>query len=92
LSNTRTLRGKFQRLKYEFSLPCFFERMAEARITLSDVHAVMYHGQIKRVISRDFDRPLFVIQRNENNRSMNVVCTLKRNGILLLITVFGGSC
>ncbi len=47
------IRGKITRCEYEFTVPHFFEEMANDNLTFSDIEMAIAHGRVRRKFTRD---------------------------------------
>gem|GEM_PF-4154203 len=53
LANIHTIRRKVISNEYEFTIPHFFEEMANDHITFSDIERAIANGRISRKFTRD---------------------------------------
>ena len=75
--------------EYEFTIPHFFEEMAEDRLMLSDVENAIANGRIRRRFTREPRGTRYeVVGPTIDGREIAVICRLKETGKLLLITVY----
>lgn len=53
MSIIQKIREKVKKQEYEFSIPHFFEEMADDNLIFSDIEIAIARGQIKRKLTRD---------------------------------------
>ena len=83
------IRKKIQDGDYEFTIPHFFEEMAEDHLAFADIEAVIATGRILRKFTRDPRGTRYeVVGRTIDGRQVAVICRFKNNGKLLLITTY----
>ena len=83
------IREKVRNQEYEFTLPHFFEEMADDDLTLADIESAMLHGQIRRRFSRDPRGTRYeIVGPATDGRKVAVICRIKTTGRLLLITTY----
>ncbi len=84
-----TIREKITRHEYEFTIPHFFEEMAEDNLTFKDIEMVIANGRIRRKFTRDPRGTRYeVVGVGTDGREIAVICRIKGTGKLLLITTY----
>ena len=84
-----TIREKITRHEYEFTIPHFFEEMAEDNLTFEDIEMVIANGRIRRKFTRDPRGTRYeVVGVGTDGREIAVICRIKGTGKLLLITTY----
>jgi hypothetical protein len=84
-----TIRKKLADGDYEMTLPHFIEEMTEDDLTFADIERAVTSGKIRRRFSRDPRGTRYeVVGPATEDRLIAVVCRLKTNGKLLLITTY----
>ena len=75
--------------EYEFTIPHFFEEMAEANLIFSDIETIVANGLIQRKFTRDPRGTRYeVVGRATDGRRIAVFCRIKNTGKLLFITTY----
>lgn len=83
------IRKKFADKEYEFTIPHFFEEMAEDDLELSDIEKIIKTGRIRRKFTRDPRGTRYeIVGRSSDEREVAVVCRIKSTGKLLFITTY----
>jgi len=89
LAIIHTIREKITRHEYEFTIPHFFEEMAEDNLTFKDIEMVIANGRIRRKFTRDPRGTRYeVVGVGTDGREIAVICRIKGTGKLLLITTY----
>jgi hypothetical protein len=75
--------------EYEFTLPHFFEEMADDDLIFEDIERVIGGGRIRRKFTRDPRGTRYeVVGPATDGREIAVICRLKNTGKLLFITAY----
>ena len=83
------IRGKFSNNEYEFTIPHFFEEMADDGLEFSDIEKIIDTGNIRRKFTDDPRGTRYEIVGSCNDeREVAIICRIKGTGKLLLITVY----
>lgn len=83
------IRRKIAYQEYEFTIPHFFEEMAEDNLSLEDIETAINKGRINRKFTRDFRGTRYeVIGPAIDGREIAIICRIKSTGKLLLITTY----
>jgi hypothetical protein len=83
------IRKKFADKEYEFTIPHFFEEMAEDDLELSDIGKIIKTGRIRRKFTRDPRGTRYeIVGHSSDEREVAVVCRIKSTGKLLFITTY----
>lgn len=89
MSVIRTIRRKLHDGEYEFTVPHFFEELAEDGLEFSDVEAAIGNGRVRRRFTRDLRGTRYeVVGTGTDGRRLAVICRLKETGKLLFITTY----
>lgn len=84
-----TIREKIRRQEYEFTIPHFFEEMANDTLTFADIEMAIYKGRVNRKFTRDTRGTRYEILGSAiDGREIAIICRIKRTGKLLLITTY----
>ena len=84
-----TIREKVQRQEYEFTIPHFFEQMAEDDLILADIELAIANGRIRRKFTRDPRGTRYeIVGPATDGRKIAVICRIKNTGKLLFITTY----
>jgi len=74
---------------YEFTVPHFFEEMADHDLIFADIERVIATGKISRRFTRDPRGARFeIVGKATDDRDVAVICRLKETGKLLFITAY----
>ncbi len=74
---------------YEFTIPHFFEEMADDNLVFPDIEMALAHGHIRRRFTRDPRGTRYeVVGPTTDDREIAVICRIKTTGKLLFITTF----
>jgi len=83
------IRAKILRGEYEFTIPHFFEEMADDNLEFADIEATIANGRIRRKFTRDPRGTRYeIVGTARDGREVAVVCRIKNTGKLLLITTY----
>ena len=83
------IRRKIRDGDYEFTVPHFFEEMAEDDLIFADIEMAIANGRVRRRYKRDPRGTRHeVVGRVIDGREVAVVCRFKSTGKLLLITTY----
>ena len=83
------IRKKIRDGDYEFTIPHFFEEMAEDNLAFADIEMAIANGRVRRKFTRDPRGTRYeVVGRAIDGREVAVVCRFKSTGKLLLITTY----
>jgi len=83
------IRRKIRDGDYEFTVPHFFEEMAEDDLIFADIEMAIANGRVRRRYKRDPRGTRYeVVGRVIDSREVAVVCRFKSTGKLLLITTY----
>ena len=84
-----TIREKLRKQEYEFTIPHFFEQMAEDDLILADVELAIANGRLRRKFTRDPRGTRYeIVGPATDGRKIAVICRIKSTGKLLLITTY----
>jgi hypothetical protein len=73
--------------EYEFTIPHFFEEMADDNLVFPDIERAIAHGHIRRRFTRDPRGTRYeVVGPSTDDRAIAVICRIKTTGKLLFIT------
>ncbi len=83
------IRKKIVSQEYEFTIPHFFEEMANDNLIFTDIEIAIVNGQVKRKFTRD-PRGIHyeIIGSAADGREIAIICRIKNTGKLLLITTY----
>lgn len=83
------IRKKIRDGDYEFTIPHFFEEMAEDNLIFADVEAAIANGRVRRRYRRDPRGTRYEVAGvATDGREVAVICRFKSTGKLLLITTY----
>lgn len=83
------LRKKVRNREYEFTIPHFFEEMANDDLQLVDIEMVILNGKVRRRFTRDPRGTRYeVVGPSTDGRQVAIICRLKETGKLLFITTY----
>lgn len=83
------IRKKVNQKEYEFTIPHFFEEMANDNLDFMDVKRVIATGAIRRKFMHDPRGVRYeIVGRAVDGRKIAVICRIKSTGMLLFITVY----
>ena len=84
-----TIREKVERHEYEFTVPHFFEEMANDNLIFDDIEMAIANGQIRRKFTRDPRGTRYeIVGPVTDGREIGVICRIKNTGKLLFITTY----
>lgn len=84
-----SIREKVRNQEYEFTLPHFFEQMANDDLIFADIEMVIANGRIKRRFTRDPRGTRYeIVGPATDGRQTAVICRIKTTGRLLFITTY----
>ena len=84
-----TIREKVRAHAYEFTIPHFFEEMANDDLIFADIEMVIACGRIRRRFTRDPRSARYeVVGPTTDGREAAVICRTKETGKLLFITTY----
>ena len=83
------IREKIKRQEYEFTIPHFFEEMANDCLTFADIEMAIANGKIRRKFTKDPRGIRYkVVGTATDGRKIAIICRIKSTGKLLLITTY----
>jgi hypothetical protein len=83
------IRGKVEKQEYEFTIPHFFEEMANDNLTFTDMEVAITKGRIRRKFTRDPRGTQYeVVGPATDGREIGIICRIKSTGKLLFITTY----
>ena len=83
------IKEKIIRCEYEFTIPHFFEEMANDNLVFADIIMAIAHGRIRRKFTRDPRGVRYeVVGTSTDGREIGIICRIKSTGRLLLITAY----
>ena len=83
------IREKVKKQEYEFTIPHFFEEMANDNLTFTDIEMAIAKGRIRRKLKRDPRGTRYeVVGPTTNGREIGIICRIKSTGKLLFITTY----
>lgn len=83
------IRRKVRNREYEFTVPHFFEEMADDDLQLVDIESAILHGKIRRRFTRDPRGARYeVVGVSTDGRQVAIICRIKDTGKLLFITTY----
>ncbi len=83
------IREKVARQEYEFTIPHFFEEMAEDNLVFADIEMAIANGRIRRRFTRDPRGTRYeVVGPTVDGREIAIICRVKNTGRLLLVTTY----
>ena len=83
------IRRKVRNGEYEFTVPHFFEEMADDDLQLVDIEAAILNGKIRRRFTRDPRGARYeVVGISTDGRQVAIICRIKDTGKLLFITTY----
>jgi hypothetical protein len=89
LSTIRKIREKVKKHEYEFTIPHFFEEMADDNLIFADIKMAISKGQLGRKFIRDPRGTRYeVVGPTTNGREIGIICRIKDTGKLLFITTY----
>jgi hypothetical protein len=89
LAIIQRIRKKVDEQDFEFTLPHFFEEMANDNLAFADVQMAIAKGQINRKFTQDPRGTRYeVIGPARDGRMIGIICRIKSTGKLLFITTY----
>ena len=83
------IRKKVRNKDYEFTIPHFFEEMADDDLQWVDIETAMLNGNVRRRFTRDHRGARYeVVGSATDGRQVAIVCRIKDTGKLLFITTY----
>ena len=83
------IRQKVADGEYEFTIPHFFEEMADDNLAFPDIEMAILHGHIRRRFTRDPRGTRYeVVGPATDEREIAVICRIKTTEKLLFITTY----
>ncbi len=83
------IRKKVEKQEYEFTIPHFFEEMADDNLIFTDIEMAIGKGRIRRKFRRDPRGTRYeVVGPTTNGRKIGIICRIKSTGKLLFITTY----
>lgn len=83
------IREKVARQEYEFTIPHFFEEMADDNLTFADIEMAIANGRLSRKFTRDPRGTRYeVVGSAKDGREIAIICRIKSTGKLLFITTY----
>ncbi|TRZ97884.1 MAG: DUF4258 domain-containing protein [Nitrospiraceae bacterium] len=83
------IRKKVRNKDYEFTIPHFFEEMADDDVQWVDIETAMLNGKVRRRFTRDPRGARYeVVGSATDGRQVAIVCRIKDTGKLLFITTY----
>jgi hypothetical protein len=83
------IREKVEEQEYEFTIPHFFEEMANDNLTFTDIEMAIAKGQIRRKFTRDPRGTRYEVNEPATDgREIGIICRVKSTGKLLFITTY----
>ena len=80
---------KIRSREYEFTIPHFFEEMANDDLTFADIETAIANGVIRRRFTRDPRGTRYeIVGPATDGRRVAVICRIKATGKVLLITTY----
>ena len=84
-----TIRERVRDQEYEFTIPHFFEQMANDDLRFPDIETAIANGRIKRRFTRDPRGTRYeIVGPATDGRQVAVICRMKATGKLLFITTY----
>lgn len=89
MATIHSIREKLIGQEYEFTIPHFFEEMANDDLIFADIEKAVINGRIQRKFTRDPRGTRYeIIGRSLDGREIAVICRIKSTGKLLFITTY----
>ena len=83
------IREKVAKQEYEFTIPHFFEEMADDNLTFEDIEMAIANGRIRRKFTRDPRGTRYeIVGTATDGREIGIICRIKSTGKLLFITTY----
>lgn len=85
----KLIREKIRNQEYEFTIPHFFEEMANDNLQFADIETAISNGFINQVFTEDHRGTRYeIVGHSIDERLIAVICRVKETGKLLLITTW----
>ncbi len=89
MSVIQRIREKLINEEFEFTIPHFFEEMADDNLLFEDIKVAIFNGRLRRKFTRDPRGTRYeVVGKTEDGRGIAVICRIKATGKLLFITTY----
>ncbi len=89
MATIQIIREKVEKREYEFTIPHFFEEMANDNLIFADIEMAIARGRIARRFTKDPRGTRYeVIGPAIDGRKIAVICRIKSTGKLLFITTY----
>lgn len=89
MATIHVIREKITKQEYEFTIPHFFEEMANDNLNFADIEMAIVNGRIRQKFTRDPRGMRYeVVGPTTNGRDIGIICRIKNTGKLLLITTY----
>lgn len=89
MATIHIIREKMAKQEYEFTIPHFFEEMADDDISFEDIEMAIGNGRIRRKFTCDPRGTRYeVVGSTKEGREIAIICRIKNTGKLLLITTY----
>ena len=89
MKTIQRIRKRFTNKEYEFTIPHFFEEMADDDLELSDIENAIKTGRINRKFTNEPRGTRYeIVGRSCDEREIAVICRIKSTGKLLFITTY----
>lgn len=83
------IREKVRNREYEFTIPHFFEEMANDDLIFADIEKAIFDGKVRRRFTRDPRGTRYeIVGPATDGRQVAVVCRIKTTGKLLFVTTY----
>jgi hypothetical protein len=83
------IREKLAKQEYEFTIPHFFEEMADENLVFADIETAINNGRIGRKFIRDPRGTRYeVVGPAADGREIAIICRIKSTGKILFITTY----
>ncbi|MGH7230811.1 MAG: DUF4258 domain-containing protein, partial [Nitrospiraceae bacterium] len=83
------MQRKVRNEEYEFTVPHFFEEMADDELQFVDIENAILEGRIRRRFTGDPRGSRYeVVGPTRDDRQVAVICRIKETGKLLFITTY----
>lgn len=85
----QSIREKVESQEYEFTIPHFFEEMANDDLIFADVEVAIANGHIHRMFTDDPRGARYeIVGKATDGRTIAVICRIKETGKLVFITTW----
>lgn len=83
------IRERVRSQNYEFTVPHFFEEMANGDLIFADIETAVLSGRVRRRFTRDPNGTRYeIVGPATDGRQVAVVCRIKETGKLLFLTTY----